>query len=115
MNFLRNKTLKQKLVLIIMLTCGLTLLTASTGFIINDFILFPILFIALGFMFYALRYNKKKHLNTKPIIIGIIGTILILVGIWVSILLWLGVIGLFVSTIWDYMLMKNGKKRNNKQ
>ena len=37
MNFLRNKTLKQKLIIIIMVTCGLTLITSCTAFIINDY------------------------------------------------------------------------------
>ena len=30
------------------------------GFLINDFILYPLLFISLGFMYVSLRYNKKK-------------------------------------------------------
>lgn len=79
------------------------------GFLINDFILFPILFISLGFMYYSLNYNKKKHLSTKPIYTAIIGTILILVGIFVQPIIWFGVIGLFISTIWDYTLVRKCK------
>jgi len=79
------------------------------GFLINDFILFPILFISLGFMFYSLHYNKKKHLNTLPIYTAIISTIFIIIGIFYTPVIWLGVIGLFMSTIWDYTLIKKCK------
>ena len=76
------------------------------GFLINDFILFPLLFISLGFMFYSLNKNKKKHLNMKPIYIFIASAVAILTGIFVKQLIWLGIIGLFVSSIWDYVLMR---------
>ena len=79
------------------------------GFLINDFILLPILFIALGFMFYSLHINKKKHLNTKPIIIGILSTIVLGIGIFLSQIIWFGVIGLFIATIWDYFLLRRKK------
>jgi len=80
------------------------------GFVISDFILFPIFFISLAFMFRALIYNKRKHLSLSPIIISIFGAVLILIGIFVSsILLWIGVTGLFISTIWDYNLVRKCK------
>lgn len=79
------------------------------GFIINDLILFPILFIALGFMFHSLYYNKKKHLSTIPIYIGILSTLLLLIGIFVTPIIWIGIIGLFIASIWDYKLIKNCK------
>ena len=79
------------------------------GFVINDFILFPLLFISIGFMFYSMRINKKKHVNNKPIMIAIVSAILILAGIWLTPLLWIGIAGLLVSTIWDFILIKKCK------
>lgn len=76
------------------------------GFLINDFILFPILFISLGFMFYSLNYNKRKHLSRIPLYIAIISAIMILIGIYVRPVIWIGVIGLFVATIWDFIIIK---------
>ena len=81
------------------------------GFLINDFILFPILFIFLGFMFYSLNLNKKKHKNTNPLIIGIVSTIILLIGIFYQLILWFGVFGLFIATIWDYVLIKKGREK----
>ena len=80
------------------------------GFLINYFILFPLLFVSLGFMFYSLKHNKKAHLSTSPIFIAILSTILILVGIFFRPVVWIGVIGLFTATIWDFMLIKRYKK-----
>lgn len=80
------------------------------GFLINDFILFPLLFIFLGFMFYSLYVNKKKHKNTIPIIIGIISTIILSIGIFYTLIIWFGVVGLFIATIWDYFLIRKSKK-----
>lgn len=79
------------------------------GFLINDFILFPILFVALGFMFYSMYYNKKQHLSLYPIYLAILSTILIGIGIFKGTIIWLGVIGLLISTIWDYTLVRKCK------
>lgn len=78
---------------------------AGLGFLINDFILFPLLFISLGFMFYSITCNKKQHLSTKPLYVSIVGTTTILVGIFVKPIIWLGIICLFVATIWDFLLV----------
>ena len=51
---------------------------AGFGFLINDFILFPLLFISLGFMYYSLRFNKKKHLSPMPLYVAIASTLIIL-------------------------------------
>lgn len=76
------------------------------GFLINDFILFPLLFISLGFIYYSLSFNKKKHLSTKPLYVAIASTIMILLGIFVKPIIWLGIIGLFIATIWDFTLTR---------
>jgi len=80
------------------------------GFLINDFILFPLLFVSLGFMFYSLYHNKKEHLNTKPFYIAIASAVIILAGIFFRPIIWLGIVGLFVSTIWDFNLIRKCKK-----
>ena len=80
------------------------------GFLINDFILFPLLFFSLGFMFYALHYNKKKHLSVYPFYIAIASAILVLAGIFYRPVIWIGIAGLFVSTIWDFKIMRKCKK-----
>ena len=82
---------------------------AGFGFLINDFILFPLLFISLWFMHSALKYNKKKHLSKKPIYLATISTIIVLAGIFYRPLIWVGILGLFVATIWDYTLVRKCK------
>ena len=45
------------------------------GFVINDFILFPLLFAALAFTFYAMWGNRKHHVRTTPLILAAIATV----------------------------------------
>ena len=82
---------------------------AGLGFLINDFILFPLLFLSLGFMYYSLQFNKKKHLSTKPLYVGLLSAITILIGIFFRPLIWLGIIGLLFTTIWDFALIRKCK------
>ncbi|MCH7850259.1 MAG: MerC domain-containing protein [Nanoarchaeota archaeon] len=85
------------------LLAGIT--TIGLSFIINDFILFPLLFISLGFMFNSLFKNKNKHKIAAPLYIAMFATVLILVGIFIQPVIWLGIIILFIATIYDYKLM----------
>jgi len=80
------------------------------GFLISDLILFPILFVALGFMFYSLYYNKKKHLSLMPIFLAIVSVVLLIAGIFLGPIVWIGIIGMFLSSVWDYILIKRCKK-----
>jgi hypothetical protein len=79
------------------------------GFVINDFILFPILFLSLGFLFYALYHNKTKHLNIFPLYLAIASALLIFVGIFINFIIWFGVSGLMISSIWDFTITKRCK------
>lgn len=82
------------------------------GFLINDFILFPILFIAFGIVYYTLYQNKKEHRNIKPLYLAIASMLSMLIGVFLNPLLWLGVVGLFTATIWD--LLVGGKRVKRK-
>src|SRR3989344_770683 len=79
------------------------------GFLINDFILFPILFLSFGFTIYSLNYNKRRHLNVIPLYSAIVSIILLFMGIFFIPILWLCVIGLFVSTVCDFILIMKYK------
>ncbi len=80
------------------------------GFLNSDLILFPLLFVSLGFMFSSLRYNKKDHLSEYPLFVAIGSAILILGGIFYRPVIWLGIIGLFAATIWDIVLSQKCKE-----
>jgi len=79
------------------------------GFLINDFILFPLLAISLGFMIYAIYYNKQKHLSVHPLYVAIISSLVLIAGIFLGSIIWIGIVGLFIATIWDYSLIKKNK------
>jgi|AP95_1055475.scaffolds.fasta_scaffold131623_2 hypothetical protein len=82
------------------------LTSIGLSFLINDFILFPLLFLGLWFMFKSIKKNKKKYSKSGPMNLGIISVIILLIGIFKPTLIWLGVIGLIVSSIWDNILIK---------
>jgi len=83
------------------------------GFLINDVILFPVLFLSFGVVLYSLHTNKKDHGKQKPFYVALGSMVLILMGIFYPLIIWLGIIGLISTTVWDYKLgkrcIKNGK------
>ena len=84
------------------------------GFLINDLILFPIFFFSLGVMVYSLNYNRKNHLSFTPIFVAIISALIILTGVFfetIVAVVALGVAGLFIATIWDFILIINMRRK----
>jgi len=79
------------------------------GFLINDLILFPLLFLSFGFVWYSLNLNKKTHKNNMPLYSAIGSMALIMVGIFVQPLIWVGILGLISATIWDFTLCRRCK------
>jgi len=81
------------------------------GFLINDFILFPLLALFLGIKLYSSYKNKLKHKNNIPFILSIIGAIMIFPSLFISIVLGYVIVGvLLFSAIWDVYLLWRLKK-----
>jgi len=78
------------------------------GFVINDFILFPLLAVFLGISIYGSFSNKKKHNNKYPLILTILGAVLLIPAIFFNVIAAYAIIAiLLVSSIWDIVLVKN--------
>jgi len=72
------------------------------GFLINDFILFPLLVIFLGISIYASHKNKKLHHNKYPFILTVIGSVILIPAIFINTYLaYLVIIVLVVTSVWD--------------
>jgi len=82
------------------------LAAAGLGFLINDFILFPALFLSLGVMYFSLNHNKKKHMNARPLYLTEFSAVIIMAGIFFRPVIWLGMVGLFVASVWDFILIR---------
>ena len=76
------------------------------GFVINDLILFPMLFLSLGFSFHFMNINRKNYKNSNPFYIAIASAVLILVGIFFRPFIWIGIAGFLGSTAWDFGLIR---------
>jgi len=83
------------------------------GFLINDVILFPVLFLSFGVVLYSLHTNKKDHGKQSLFNIALSSMGLIIAGIFYLPIIWLGILGLISTTVWDYTLcrrcIKHGK------
>lgn len=76
------------------------------GFLINDVILFPVLFLSFGVVSYALHANKKDHGKQKPFYVAVGSMVLILIGVFYPPIIWLGILGLLLATLWDFALCR---------
>lgn len=86
------------------------LVAVGAGFLINDYILLPLLVVSLIITIWGLTISYKTHRKSYCIILGIISAILIFSGIWISrFMVYLGLLGLVFSTVWNIYLKKHAK------
>lgn len=79
----------------------------GVGFLINDAILIPFLLISLGLTIWGLLLSLRIHKRPQALILSIISSIIVFSGIWISkLLVYLGLIGLLGSSIWNIVLKK---------
>jgi len=80
------------------------------GFLINDFILFPLLIISFGLVFYSLFSKKKKHGRKTPLFLALISMAFIILGIFLQPIIWIGIVGILTASISDILLYKRWRK-----
>ncbi|MBI3937762.1 MAG: MerC domain-containing protein [Betaproteobacteria bacterium] len=75
---------------------------AGLGFLINDFILFPLFFGLVGFTLWALYRSTRTHASMTPFWVGLAGAGLAAVGLFVHPwLVWTGLGTLLAGSVWD--------------
>jgi mercuric ion transport protein len=57
---------------------------AGVGFLINDAILFPLLFVSLGITIFGSYLTFRQHRNRLPLVVTIICSVLIVAGIFLA-------------------------------
>jgi len=82
------------------------LTSLGVGFIINDFIVIPLFLVGAGWMLFSLKHNQKHHKNKKPLIIATLGVIITAIGIFVTSIIWGGIILMLAGSIMDMVTMK---------
>ena len=96
---------------------GAFLSTIGLGFLINETVLKPILLIFLGIALFGYFWSYlKEHKNILPLIIGVIMAVALYIGRYVYIngtlnliLMYGGLTGIMVVSIWNWRLRKNSK------
>ena len=85
------------------------------GFVINDFILFPLLALFLGISIYASYIHKKQHKNKYPFIITLVSAILLIPAIFLNRYLayvaYIILAALIFASIWDIVLKNKAKAK----
>ncbi len=88
----------------------LSILSAiGAGFLINDFILLPLLILFLIIGGFGLKRSSQKYKNNKPLYLHILASLIILIftyGKYIPVLSWLGIAGLIVASFWSIKLLR---------
>jgi hypothetical protein len=81
----------------------------GAGFLVTDTVLAPLLLVSLMTGGLGLYFAYRRHRSTGPLLVHILSAATVLVFIFVSFggaLVWLGVAGLVVASLWDFVLGK---------
>ncbi len=79
----------------------------GVGFLINDKILIPLLIVFLGISIWGIYKSSKSHGKKGSLILAIISAIVVFAAIWFSKpLVYIGLVGLIVASVWDIYLKK---------
>lgn len=73
------------------------------GFLINDFILFPLFFGLLGFTLWTLYRSTRSHGAMAPFWLGVVGAAVASMGVFgISWLAWTGLGALLAGSLWNF-------------
>jgi mercuric ion transport protein len=79
----------------------------GAGFLVNDAILAPLLVVFLVTGGIGLGLTHRRHRRKGPLLVHISGAVAVFVFtfvLFVASLVWLGIAGLFVASLWDFVL-----------
>lgn len=79
------------------------------GFLINDFVLFPLLALFLGLKIYSSYKNKQRHKNKYPFMITLISAFILFPSLWIPVAGYIVVGVILIAAIWDVILIKKTK------
>ena len=83
------------------------LASIGAGFLINDKILIPLLVVFLGISIWGIYKSSKSHGRKGSLILVVISAIVVFSAIWFSKpLVYFGLVGLIVASVWDIYLQK---------
>ncbi len=82
------------------------------GFLINDFILFPLFFGFTGFTLWGLYRSTRTHAAVTPFWVGLAGAVIAAVGLFVHPWsVWMGLGTLLAASVWDAWNSRERKAR----
>lgn len=83
------------------------LASIGLGFLINDLILFPLLFVFLAISIWGLKQSMDTHRQRWPFVLAVVSGVMIFTAVWVSPLVVLfGIVGLIVASVWNIYLLR---------
>ncbi len=81
----------------------------GAGFLINDAVLAPLLLVFLVIGGVGLRATYQRHGRISPLVLHISSAAVVFVftfTLFAVPLVWLGVVGLFAASVWDFVLAR---------
>lgn len=81
----------------------------GAGFLVNDAVLAPLLLVFLVIGGVGLRATYHRHGRISPLVLHISSAAVVVVftfALFAVPLVWLGIVGLFTASIWDFVLAR---------
>jgi len=65
---------------------------------------YPLLFFFLAVLVYSVNYRKQNHKDNIPLHTIQALSLFLIIGIFYQPVVWIGAVGIFVGSLWDYTL-----------
>jgi len=84
---------------------------SGLGFLVNDLILFPLLALFLGLGLWGLWDGVTRHGLRRVLVLGGIGAVLMVAGIFLRPLLYVGAAAMIGAAIWNVLALRRAHRR----
>ncbi len=82
---------------------------AGLGFVVNDLILFPLVLVSLGVALWGLGRGVSRHGLRRVLVLGSLGAVLLMVGIFLYPLVYAGVAAMLGAAVWNAVALRNAR------
>ena len=79
---------------------------SGLGFLVNDLILLPLVFLSLGLALWGLWRGTERHGLRAVLVLGAVGAVLLVAGIFLGPLVYAGVAAMLAAAAWNAVALR---------
>lgn len=83
---------------------------AGLGFLVNDMILLPLVILSLGVALWGLGRGTARHGLRRILVLGWVGAVLLVVGIFIYPLVYAGVAAMLGAALWNTAVLRSANR-----